>query len=726
MELFEAKAEKKQKELTQAEAASQDADNPNDECRDRLDELSNEADKMSLRKRELEVELKNLTEPRSRFKSQFKVLCKEEKQSDRYLLEMNQRLQGKRDEIVKKAGSAESEQAQRNERLRDAEERLAERKIRNDELKQSTTDLLQSYEKVEPEVQGARQNVSQLEYQVRGIDSKIRGMESSSGNSLDVFGHRCNKVKQLVDRATQQRKFRGPVLGPVGFFCKVQPGKEEFAALAEAAIGPGALDRFVVFNDADRKLFQKIRRDAGCQSDCNVFQQSQHSRYNIPEAPQGVETVASVVTIENDLIFNCLVDNAKIDQKALARSKEDSEANLLDKDNHGRHCIRGGKIKEVFLLPHGDNWKVLKGGKLVMNANSRRLKQSIGVDRTAAIEEAKEEYQAMNEELKDLNREYNRLEHEHTDLKKRWNASKKEMYKTNKEIDQAKKDIEDTKAQESESAEMEVDTTLEESDVAEAQETLDDVKEKKAKVQEEMKKLMPVIAEKEADVAEISARNEKVLVDIKNAENELTQHYHALTQQKEKLDKTRKRLEQYTELVRVHSAEIEEAEEIANTCLRSARGIQFNCENIERRRKQRDAKEGATGDTQVSAYSQEPTDEDLENVQIPDNLDNLKETDYYLGKIEQANTRIEREKERRLENSDDEDAAYDKYVRAKEIYLAKKDQISEIDSVSKQLDADMANRRTRWGHYRDYISGFSGNKFDEIRKFVLMVTTCHS
>jgi chromosome segregation ATPase len=723
LEKFETKAQKKKLELTQVEAASQEADDPNDERRNRLDELSKEAGEMSIRKRELEQELKRLTEPRRAFTNQFKGICKKEKLADRELLESNQRLQGKRDEIVQKAGSAESEQAQRNKRLRDAEERLAERKIRHDELKQSTTDLLQSYEKVEPEVQGARQNVSQLEHQVRGIDSKIRGMESSSGNSLDVFGHRCNKVKQLVDKATQQRKFRGPVLGPVGFFCKVQPGKEEFAALAEAAIGTGTLDRFVVFNDTDRKLFQKIRRDAGCQSDCNVFQQSQHSRYNIPEAPQGVETVASVLAIENDLIFNCLVDNAKIDQKALTRNKEDGEAKLLVKDNHGRHCIRGGKIKEVFLLPHGDNWKVLKGGKLTMNANSRRLKQSIGVDRTAAIEEAKEEYQAMNEELKGMNREYNRLEHEHTDLKKRWNASKKDMYKTNKEIDQAKKDIEDTKAEESESAEMEVDTTLEEQDVAEAQDILDDLKEKKAKVQEEMKELIPLIAEKEADVAEISARNEKVLVDIKNAENELTQHYHALTQQKEKLEKTRKRLEQYTELVRFHSADIEEAEEEANSYLRSARKIQFLCESIERRRKQREAREEPTGDTQVSAYSQEPTDEDLENVQVPDNLDNLKETDYYLGKIQQANTRIEREKERRLENSDDEDAAYEKYVRAREIFQAKKDQINEIDSVSKQLDADMANRRTRWGHYRDFISGFSGNKFDEIRKSVLIVTT---
>mmetsp|Transcript_29485 Transcript_29485/g.33811 ORF Transcript_29485/g.33811 Transcript_29485/m.33811 type:complete len:1212 (-) Transcript_29485:207-3842(-) len=713
LEKFEAKAKKKKQELTQAEIASQEADNPNDDRRNRLEELSMEAEEMTIRKRELEQDLKRSEEPKRALIRQLKALQKDEEKANRGLLEANQRLQSKRDEIVAKAGSAESEQAQRNERLKGAEERYTERKIRHTELKQTTTEMLHSYEKVEPEVQGARQNISQLEHHMKGITSRIKSMESSSGNSLDVFGAKCNKVKQLVDKAQQKNQFRGPVLGPLGFFCKVQSGKEEFASLAETAMG-GGLDRFVVFNDADRKLYQKIRLEAGCQSSgCNVFQQYQHPRYNTPEAPQGVETIASVLTIENDLVFNCLVDNARIEQKALTRSKSESENLLLIKDNHNRNAIRGGKIKEVYFFPNGDNWKVMKGGKLQLVSNSRKLKQSIGVDRTAAIEEDKEEYRVMNEEIKVMNRDYNRLEHEHTDYKKRWNASKKEMYKTQKDIDQVKKDIEDIKAEESATAEMEVDTTLEEQDVAEAQDYLDELKNRKIEGQESMKIMSPQIETKKADVAEIAARNEKVLEDMRNAENELTQHYHLLSQQKEKMEKARARLQQYEELVQSHSAVIEGARDEANHYLRTARLIQFHRKDVERRRKLREAHDGPTVDSQASSYSQDPTEEELENVQVPDNLGELKQTDYYLSKVQQATIKIDREKGRRLENADDEDAAYEKYVRAKEIFQAKKDQIKEIESSSKQMEDDMSIRRRRWSDFRNYISHFSGIKFDE-------------
>ena len=54
MEKFQAKAEKKKQELTQAEIASQEADDPDNERRNRLDDLSKEANEMADRKRELE------------------------------------------------------------------------------------------------------------------------------------------------------------------------------------------------------------------------------------------------------------------------------------------------------------------------------------------------------------------------------------------------------------------------------------------------------------------------------------------------------------------------------------------------------------------------------------------------------------------------------------------------------------------------------------------------
>eukprot|EP00957_Ditylum_brightwellii_P008086 613333-Ditylum_brightwellii.AAC.1 len=79
----------------------------------------------------------------------------------------------------------------------------------------------------------------------------------------------------------------------------------------------------------------------------------------------GIETVASVLSISDDLVFNCLVDIFRIDVKALATSKEESEEKLLIKESNGREFIRGGKVKEVFFLPNGDYWQVKNGNRIM-------------------------------------------------------------------------------------------------------------------------------------------------------------------------------------------------------------------------------------------------------------------------------------------------------------------------------------------------------------------------
>ena len=387
-EKFREKAQKKKQELMEAEAASQEVENPSDELLNRLEALTKEANDMSVRKRELEQELKRASEPQKSLMRQVKVLKKEEERAHRSLLDANQRLQARRDEKVANAGSMKPDKARWNERLRTAEKNLYEQKNRHGELKQAVTDAYNSYEDIEPEVLAAHHVICLLKNQLKAIESKIRSMESSSGNSLNIFGPRCARVKQMVDKATKQRKFRGPVLGPIGAYCKIQHGKGGLASMAELAIGTGLLDRFVVFNDADRILFQKIRRDAGCQTHCGIFQQPQHCRYEIPAPPPGIETVATVISVQNDMIFNCLVDNIRIETKALFQNKKESEDSLLIEDNNNRYNIRGGIIKEAYFLPKGDSWKMTKGN-IQMISNTRRPRKTIGADMTAAIKDVK-------------------------------------------------------------------------------------------------------------------------------------------------------------------------------------------------------------------------------------------------------------------------------------------------------------------------------------------------
>jgi chromosome segregation ATPase len=716
LDTFKEKAEKKKQELTQAEAASQEGDDGDNERRNRLEDLAKEAEESSALKHSLEQELKRSVEPHKALERQLKMLKEEEVKADKSFLLAKKRLQAKRDEIASKAGSAESEQAKRNERLQAAEEKLATGKARHNELKQAVTDALQDYESVEPNVLDARNYVSQIENQLNGIKSKIQSLQSSSGNSFDVFGQRCAKVKKMVDLATQQRKFRGPVLGPIGFYCKIVPGKEEFAAIAECAMGVGVLDRFIVCNDVDRKVLQKIRSEAGCQQDCSIFQISQHPRYRIPGPPEidGVETIATVLSIENDVIFNCLVDNCKIDERALTRGKEESERLLLVPNQNGSNSIVGGKIKEVFFLPKGDNWKLTKNGHKQMVSNSRRLTRSIGADVSAAIEEAKREYNAMKLTLDDANRSYNKLEHEHTEHKKRWNYNKRDLISNQKMMDDTQKDIEDIKAEENTAAELDVDTTVEEQEVSEAQEFLDESKERQQKLKELIMGKTPEIQELRYKLEEVTKRNEKVMADLKEAENELTEHFHHLSQIKEKLEKKRQKLVQYETVIAARTEQVKEAEDFANEALLDAKRVQYNQEMLEERLKQREANGGQPSVTQLSEYSQDPSEADLSKIEIPV-LNSIKDADFYRARILRANEHIEREKERRLSNKDDEAAAYERYIRARETYQNKKNQIEEIEAQASHLRDDMAVRKKRWLDFREFISDYAGLKFDETR-----------
>jgi len=116
---------------------------------------------------------------------------------------------------------------------------------------------------------------------------------------------------KMVQHATKTNQFEGPVVGPVGMYLKINRGKEQYAKIAELAIGPGHLDRFIVTHRADMELLKKFRRSTSCGTrDCSIFQIHQRAakdKYRTPSPPEGVETVASVLNIDDPMVFNYLV-----------------------------------------------------------------------------------------------------------------------------------------------------------------------------------------------------------------------------------------------------------------------------------------------------------------------------------------------------------------------------------------------------------------------------------
>ena len=512
-----------------------------------------------------------------------------------------------------------------------------------------------------------------------------------------------------------KRRFKGPVVGPIGAYVKVVAGKEVFASIAEFALGPGTLDRFIVTCDHDRKLFQQIRQEAGCHQDCGIFQSHPARRYNIPGPPvDGIETVASALQITDDLVFNCLVDNANIESRALSKSKGESENLLLTEDSNGKFTIRG-RVKQVYCLPNGDHWSV-RGGSLAMVANDKQLKKSIGVDKTRALAEAKNELEEMKKEHGELEQELTKVDHQHTKHLKEWNYAKRDGRKNKEKINALTQKIDEIRAEEDSAATFDTDTSEHEQDVVEAEQNVEVVKEKETALQEDIERHKPEIASIRTELEEVQVRNEKVLADMKAADEELREYAQDQSQREEKVKKRREKFQQLENILAQQEEKVAQVQNSRNKALTTARKLQYK--RTQREKMQGEA-QGEGGDTQITALTmestdeptQEPTDEELDSIEVHDEE---QKPDYFESRIQRAKDKIEREKQRREMSRDDPAEAYEKYVRAKNTYNGKLEKIEESEKTLEDLSQDLKKRKRRWRQFQKHLFYKTDRKFDEI------------
>lgn len=494
------------------------------------------------------------------------------------------------------------------------------------------------------------------------------------------------------------------MLGPVASFLKIVPGKEEFAAVAEFALGSGTLDRFIVTNDSDSAVIRKLRSDAGCYQDCGIFQVAATSnRFSIPPKPnmEGIETVASVLTVENDIVFNCLVDNCRIETIGLARDRKDSENKLLVRNGNGS-SIRGS-IKKVY-LPNGDNWTV-KGGAFAVFSNEKRLRQTIGVDSSAAIEGAKAEEEAILHTLRLKEQEESKLQHDHTKSQREWNQAKKAVQKNDSYINDLSMKIDGLRQEIDASANFTVDTSEFEEMVQEAQDALASHVSDEQKYSSELESLHPKVLLVREKLDSWTLRNSKALEDVNAAENDLTQFLETQTQQMDQLEKKRRKLKTYQDNILKWQQDITQIENDREAALAKARIMQFryNVRPID----------DSDDENHVSDRSikSEPTDEDLQAIP-PQKAE--REPKYYQVRMQKTKEKIEKESARRKVSREDASVAFERYKRAERELDAKMTDIENTEAKIKEMNLDVENRQARWEDFRGTLAKNIGLKFDQM------------
>lgn len=238
--------------------------------------LTEEAAEAKEKYLELVGALKKAEAPKKQKERDIAQIDREIESRVRDLKNAERELENIRREIVRKTGSALSEEARRATRMKEAEEQQIELKNNLEEWYKDIEVAQRMYEENEPRENAKKSQVELINRQIHGVKSKIQSLQNSEGSSMAMFGPKTVEVFRLVEQAKKSGKFQGEVIGPIGHYLKIVQGKEEYAALAEAAFSI-KLDRFIVTNDHDRNVFMSIRKQAKCSPrDCGVFQSVSH------------------------------------------------------------------------------------------------------------------------------------------------------------------------------------------------------------------------------------------------------------------------------------------------------------------------------------------------------------------------------------------------------------------------------------------------------------------
>ena len=505
-----------------------------------------------------------------------------------------------------------------------------------------------------------------------------------------------------MEEARRKRRFKGEVLGPIGAFLKMAPGKEKYADLAELAIGNGTLDRYIVTNNHDRKEFESMRKQLKCFRECGIYQVTASRRFNIPPPPaDDIETVASVLVISNDVVFNCLVDHARIDQRALAPNKAISEERLLISQN-GRYEIRGN-INEVYFLPKGDKW-IVRGGAISLASNDRRARKLIGADRTEAIKDGQAELRQLEGEVSELRKAETAAGKTRADLKLKWNESNRAKRANEDKIKELTRKKDDLENEMESTAKTSIDTTEMEEDVAKGEEKLDDFSQEQEKKKTDLEKLLPEYAAAKKRLDEVDTRNEKVLKDMGDAEKNLEAVLQRLTQSESDLAKKREKVRKYEAVIKEHQAMVDKNTGEKDKALVMAKRLTLR--QSKREDGQEETEKGGPGSTQ------EITEEDLERVEV---REVAKSTNAYEAKLKKVKQKIERERERGDLSPEDREAATEKYVKAKRDLQETQKGVNEAQRLYEDTQRDLRARQKRWAKLRRHLETMTDSRFDQVR-----------
>ena len=120
------------------------------------------------------------------------------------------------------------------------------------------------------------------------------------------------------------------------------------------------LSAFIVTNTDDQRALLAILKNRRCEFQHTVVCQARNPRFNVSRIPDAL-TVCDTVTIESDMVFNCLIDQTKMESTIVVHDEEDCRR--FYSRHNGKDVFSDSKIRSA-LTKHGTKIEIRYGNQV--------------------------------------------------------------------------------------------------------------------------------------------------------------------------------------------------------------------------------------------------------------------------------------------------------------------------------------------------------------------------
>ncbi|XP_058455820.1 structural maintenance of chromosomes protein 6 [Malaya genurostris] len=391
----------------------------------------------------------------------------------RQMMKINDRIMRQADDIK----NLETVLAERNE---SGFNRIAEEKKRNEqtivELTDKKSGLQAMIENAKRDVEAHHNTLIQItdakeefnhrriakQHETSRTEEQLKQFESSSRDSLSVFGQNMPSFVARIGQLYKQRKFTELPRGPLGQYIKVK--NKKWTAMIETVIGPGMLTAFYVNSDADRAtLNQLIDREFRDMRGRTIITSRFHNqvhdvRDGQVEEVQNAHSLMNLISVSDPVVMNCLIDQVKIetilavDDQTLAIDLTSQQENV---PRNLQKVVVMEPFSEFYPMPNYRSYGLQKRPARYLQVNLSELKKQterlmlqlnqemsqlneiIDVE-TRKQKDKNRELQERQKQLSKLQQELNTIESKIVDLKAIEYPAESENVALQNELDELK------------------------------------------------------------------------------------------------------------------------------------------------------------------------------------------------------------------------------------------------------------------------------------------------